>query len=456
MIRAERTRREALAAIAAFGAAAAASGAGNAFADEGRHRAPHPPRRPRFGPGDRPFPKLPEATDLLPQIEHIVVLMMENHSFDNYLGTLGRGDGLELNRHGRPSAVNRDRDGRRVRAFRMPSTCQLDRLPSNAWNASHISLGADGRNDGFVRGSGPVAMGYWTEDDVPFYHSLARTFPVCDRWFASCLAQTYPNRKFLMAGTASGQISTDLAEVGKAPPPNGTIFERLNAHGISWRNYATNLPQVALFPPVWTGNPSSVLAVDHFFADAAAGTLPSFSLVDPDFLGDGSEENNADVRVGEEFAQRVIRAVMEGPGWPRTMLIWTYDEGGGYYDHVPPPRVIAPDSTLPMIDPSLDQPGGYDQYGFRVPAVIVSPYARRRYVSSVVHDHTSVLKLVETKWNLPALTYRDANASNLLDSLDLDDARPNFLAPPLLAAAPGRSTCVEGSPGSIPRGADPA
>ncbi len=94
------------------------------------------------------------------------------------------------------------------------------------------------------------------------------------------------------------------------------------------------------------------------------------------------------------------------------MLIWTYDEGGGYYDHVPPPRVIAP-------------------------------------------DHTSVLKLVETKWNLPALTYRDANASNLLDALDLDDAPPNFLDPPSLAAAPGRSTCVEGSPGLLPPGADP-
>ena len=114
------------------------------------------------------------------------------------------------------------------------------------------------------------------------------------------------------------------------------------------------------------------------------------------------------------------------------MLIWTYDEGGGYYDHVPPPRVIAPDSTLPMIDPSLDQPGGYDQYGFRVPAVIVSPYARRRYVSSVVHDHTSVMAQIERTWNLPALTYRDANAHDLSDFLDL--SHPSMMTPPVLAA----------------------
>lgn len=455
MIRGERTRREALAALAAFGAAAAfgvgAAGAGERHGHHHHHR-----HHPRLGPGDRPFPRLPEGTDTLPMIEHIVVVMMENHSFDNYFATLGRGDGLELDRHGRPTAVNRDRTGRAVRSFRMPSTCQLDHLPSNAWNASHISLGRHHHNNGFVLGSGPVAMGYWNADDLPFYHSLARSFPVCDRWFASCLAQTYPNRKFMMAGTSSGQIRTDLAEIGKAPPPNGTIFERLDTHGISWRNYFTNLPQVALFPPVASAHPNALVKIDQFFSDAAAGTLPGFSLVDPDFIDDGSEENNADVRVGEEFVARVIRAVMDGPGWPRTMLIWNYDEGGGYYDHVVPPRAIAPDSTPPMIDPAIDEPGGFDRYGFRVPAVIVSPYSRRNYVSHVVHDHTSVLKLIETKWNLPALTARDANASNLLDSLDLDARRPPFLEPPVLALAPGRSECVEGAPGRIPKGANPS
>jgi phospholipase C len=445
----ERTRREALAAIAAVGATAAwqLSRSGAAGAAE-RHRHRHHHRR--FGPGDRPFPKLPEGTDLVPQIRHVVVVMMENHSFDNYLGTLGRGDGFDLDRHGRPRDTNRAADGTEVRAFRMPSTCQLDHEPSNAWNASHISLGARLRNDGFVRGSGPVAMGYWTGDDLPFYHSLASRFPLCDRWFASCLAQTYPNRKYLMAGTSSGQIRTDLSEIGKAPPPNGTIFERLDAHGISWRNYHVNLPQVALFPPVVQSHPDSFPTIDQFFSDARTGGLPAFSLVDPDFIDDGSEENNADVRVGEQFVAKVVDAVMHSPAWPHTMLIWTYDEGGGYYDHVVPPRAIAPDTTAPFIDPATDRPGGFDRYGFRVPAVIVSPYARKRYVSHEVHDHTSVLKLLETKWNLPALTYRDANASNLLDSLDLDARRPAFLEPPVLAAAPGRTACVEGQPGPIP------
>ena len=404
---------------------------------------------PRRRPDSLPFPKMPEGTDMLPQIEHIIVVMMENHSFDNYLGVLGRGDGFQLDRAGRPKNSCPDADGNLIRAFRMPSTCQLDREPSQSWNASHISLGRRRRNDGFVLASGPVAMGYWTEEDLPFYYGLARTFPLCDRWFASCLAQTYPNRKFLMCGTAVGQVSTDITQVGKAPPPNGTIFDRLNAHGISWRNYATDLAQVLLFPPVYNANKEKVLTIDRFYADAAAGQLPAVALVDPGFLDDESEENNADIRVGENFAARVINAVMAGPGWPKTVLIWVYDEHGGYYDHVPPPRAIPPDDIPPEITPA-DRPGGYDRYGFRVPAVIVSPFARRNYVSHRVHDHTSFLKLVETKWNLPALTYRDANASNLLDSLDFRRP-PAFLEPPLLPA-PGIAPtgCIEGDPGPIP------
>jgi phospholipase C len=404
----------------------------------------------RRRPGSLPHPKLPEGTETLPQIEHIIVAMMENHSYDNYFGVLERGDGFRLGRDGQPKNVCPDGQGHLIRAFRMPSTCQLEREPSQAWNASHVSLGRHRRNDGFVLASGPVAMGYWTEEDLPFYYALARTFPLCDRFFASCLAQTYPNRKFLMCGTAVGQVSTDLSQIGKAPPPNGTIFERLNAHGISWKNYYTDLPQVALFPPVLNANIEKAVHIDTFYLDAAAGTLPAVSLVDPGFLNDESEENHADIRLGEAFMARVVNAVMAGPAWPRTLLIWLYDEGGGYYDHVPPPRAIPPDDIPPLITVPPDQPGGYDRYGFRVPAVIVSPYARRHYVSHHVHDHTSVLKLIETKWNLPALTFRDANASNLLDCLELRRP-PAFLDPPTLpgpGAAP--SGCVPGSPGPIP------
>src|SRR5262249_17775005 len=193
----------------------------------------------------------------------------------------------------------------------------------------------------------------------------------------------------------------------------------------------------------------------RFFADADAGTLPAFCIVDPDF-GAFSEENPQDIRYGESFAAEVITRVMRGKGWPHTLLIWLYDEHGGYYDHVPPPAAPPPDDvlgrsllTMPgwlhaALKPffgsyfasvaNLDAgPHRYDRYGFRVPAVIVSPYARPGYVTSTVFDHSSVLKLLQLKWNLPPLTDRDAAAQAPLDALDLA-GEPAFLTPPDLPA----------------------
>ena len=142
-------------------------------------------------PGSRPNPTLPEGTDMLPKIEHIVVVMMENHSFDGRFGMLGRGDGFKLDAGGKPIDANPMPDGRLLRAFHMPSTCQLHALPGQDWVRSHTSFD-NGLNDGFVKASGPVSMGYWDESDIPFYYGLAKQFPVCDRYFCSTLAQTYP------------------------------------------------------------------------------------------------------------------------------------------------------------------------------------------------------------------------------------------------------------------------
>jgi phospholipase C len=401
-------------------------------------------------PGSLPDPHRPAGTEHLHQIQHIIIVMMENHSYDSYLGMLRRGDGFRLDRSHRPAHRNPDSSGHLVHSFPMANACQARRVPTQNWNASHRSWNR-GRNDGFVRASGPVAMGYWTGVTLPFYYSLARTFPLCDRWFASCLAQTYPNRRFLFAGTAYGLISTNAQGILAPSPPNGTIFDQLNAHRISWRDYFTDLPSVGIFKAVVDGNRDKVVPVSQYFADAAAGTLPAVSLVEPQFTRT-SEENPQDIQAGEAFVSGVVQAAMHGRAWDRTVLIWCYDEHGGYYDHVPPPRAVKPDNVPPDIHVPPDRPGGYDRYGFRVPAVVVSPYAKPHYVSHVVHDHTSILKLIETKWNLPALTFRDANADNLLDTLDLR-GRPRFREPPALAA-PGLSArpspCVPGQPGVIP------
>jgi phospholipase C len=345
---------------------------------------------------------------------------------------LSRGDGFTRDANGKPTDFNPDAAGNPVKAFHMANTCQLPKQPSQAWNASHQQF-ADGANTGFVQSdSGPVAMGYFDGDDIPFYYGLASTFPVCDRWFGSCLAQTFPNRRYLLAGTSLGTINNDLTFVTSGPQPAaGTIMDQLNKHTIAWRDYYTSLPSVGLFLPVLQANGDKAVKIDQFFTDAASGNLAAVSLVEPDY-DRNSEENSDDITLGESFTAKVVNAAMSGPAWNKTMLIWCYDEHGGYYDHVAPPRAIAPDNIPPMTQPG-DRPGDFTQLGFRVPAAIVSPYSRPDYVSHVVHDHTSILKLVETKFNLPALTARDANADNLLDSLDFDND-PAFLVPPTLPA----------------------
>jgi len=405
-------------------------------------------------PGSLPYPGLPAGTDTIPQIKHIVVLMMENHSYDNRLGVLRRpdADGFRLGSHGQPSAVNPYPDGDLQHAFHLPTTCQLTAQPSQNWTDSHTQFDG-GRNDGFVRsGSGPVSMGYWDESDQPFYYSLARQYPIADRYFCSLLGQTYPNRRYLISATSLGMINDTLPALSDYPP-NGTIFDKLDAASVTWKDYYSTLPTVELYPQLYLKNAGTkVVPVADFFADAAAGTLPGYCLVEPNYETQ-SEENPQNIALGEQFAAQVIDAVTSGPGWPQTLLIWTYDEHGGYYDHVPPPPALAPDDIAPLLTDGDQAYGGFAQYGFRVPCAVVSPWSRPHYVSHQVMDHTSICALVEAKWNLPAMTMRDANARNMLDMLDL--RRPHFVEPPQLAQPlvvtdPAALACSTSGPGTIP------
>src|SRR5205807_7148496 len=241
------------------------------------------------------------------------------------------------------------------------------------------------------------------------------------------------------------------------PPPNGTIWDRLHAYGISWRNYFTDLPSVGVIGSTVETYPQNLSPIAQFFSDCAAGSLPSVCIVDPEFgvagevggplsqlpplkpLGEklsdtgGSEENPQDMAYGEYWASQIVKAILASPAWPRTLVIYTYDEHGGYYDHVPPPAAIVPDDIPPKLGPN-DVQGGYDIYGPRVPAVVLSPYSKPNAVTGVVHDHTSFLATAEAKWNLPRLTYRDANARTVMDFLNRES--PAFLNPPTIADAP--------------------
>ncbi|MCU1354491.1 MAG: Acid phosphatase, partial [Acidimicrobiales bacterium] len=382
------------------------------------------------GPGTRPDPTKPEGVDLLPKIEHIVIYMQENHSYDSYLGMLGRGDGYTVVA-GKPTNANPLPGGGSVTVFPAAATCQTGRGVSQSWNATHKEING-GAMDGFAYDGNIASMKYWDDSQLPFYWSLAETFPLCDRWFGSAPCQTYPNRMYLQAATSMGLVSTDIPKALALPhPPNGTIWDKLNAHGISWADYAWDLPDIALFPKTHKANGDKVKSFDQFLRDCRSGALPAVSIVSPG-VGAYSEENPHDVQLGEAYSSSIVNAVMHGPAWPSTVLLFTYDEHGGYYDHVPPPAAIPPDDIPPDITVPPDEPGAFDIYGPRVPGFVISPFSKKGYVSHVVHDHTSILKLIETKFNLGALTKRDANASNLLDSLDLTGPPP-FLEPPTLA-----------------------
>jgi len=276
-------------------------------------------------------------------------------------------------------------------------------------------------------------MWFWDQRHLPFTYSLARHFPLGNRYFCSVLAQTYPNRRFLFTGTASGIIATD-ATTFVTPAANGTIWDRLDAHQIDWGIYYQELPSWLIVPGVVTpARAPRVKLFDQFAIDAAAGRLPAFTFLDPNYTTT-SEENPQDIQIGEEFLAGIVNTLIKAPTWNSTALFITYDEHGGYYDHVPPPRAIKPDSIPPMTKPG-DAPGGYDRYGFRVPLIVVSPWARRNYVSCMVQDHTSILAFTERKWNLPAMTFRDANAHAMTDYFDFRKAA--FAKPPRLAGAPG-------------------
>jgi phospholipase C len=418
--------------------------------------------------GSLPFPhEAPGTLNAAMPFDHIVVVMMENHSFDNLLGALSRLradiDGLSFDSGGNVSNSNpgTNHTAAEVFAFPLPNTAQGQNV-SQSWKATHVQM-AGGQMNGFVKSSGAVEpMGYYTPEVLPFAYSLANAFTVANRWFCSVPGPTYPNRRFVLAGTAYGGTVTGPATLLDPPPPHGTIFDRLSDHHITWCDYFTDVPMTAVIPSIILKHSSHHAPISKFFHDCQAGTLPAVSFVDPGIgavssiasalkslpfpikeilqilganFGDAApaetEEDPQNMYFGEAWAHSVVAAVLQSPKWSRTLLIYTYDEHGGYYDHVPPPRAIPPDSIPPSLQPG-DPPGGYDMYGPRVAAIVVSPYSKPGGATRDLHDHTSILATIEAKWNLPALTLRDANANTIMDFLD--PTEPALLQPPYIAS----------------------
>ncbi len=370
-------------------------------------------------PGNTLEADIPQG-DQIP-IDHIVLLMQENRSFDSYFGQLPAAghagvDGLPVN------ASNPDASNQPVYAFHSTQYCIDD--VSHSWNNSHTQFDG-GLNDEFVVTNDPNgerAMGYLDEGDLPFYYGLSKTFAIGDRFFSSVLGPTWPNRFYFLSATSDGRINNNIVAYTRE-----SIFDRLNDAGVSYKIYASQIAFALIM-----GQQQHTLA--EFFADAAAGTLPQVSYIDPAFFGAGENDEHppANPQLGQQFVESIYNAMVASPDWPSSALIVTYDEHGGFYDHVPPPPACIPDNVPPQLGPGSFQ-AQFDRYGFRVPVMVVSPWAKPGYVSHEVYDHTSILRLIEARFNLPALTARDANATPLTDMFDF--SQPHLLTPPAQPAA---------------------
>jgi len=355
-------------------------------------------------------------------IDHVVVVMMENRSFDHIMGWLPGADGKQagltyLDASGAPH-------GTYPLAPDFQGCAHAD--PDHSYDGARVEWN-NGACDGWLRaGDNDVySIGYYRQQDLPFLGRAAPAFTTCDRYFASILGPTFPNRFYLHAGV------TDRLDDAFTRVDLPTIWDRLAAENVPARYYCGNVSFLLL----WNGRYDRITYThEHFFADCKKGALPAYSVVDPNLtLADTGPQSgiwnddhpHADIRAGEYFLSTIYNAVTRSPAWARTLLVITFDEWGGFFDHVPPP--VAHD-----VDPA------YQQRGFRVPCLLISPFAPRGKVSHTVFDHTSILRLVEWRFALAPLSVRDREANNLATALDFShriSSAPALAAPHFVAGA---------------------
>jgi len=384
--------------------------------------------------------------DLLPLprlsgIEHIVVVMMENRSFDHLLGWLPGANGRQA------GLVYRDASGASHPTYPLAPTLgyqgcnNLD--PDHSWEGGRIQY-AGGAMDGWLRANSDLfAIGYYERADRPFFNELAASYTTLDRYHCSILAETFPNRFFMHAAQTPVLHSIPALSTLTTPQTIPTIWDRLAAAGVSGRYFFSDVPFLGLWGDKYL---SISRPYAEFLLAAATGLLPAVSFVDPRFIDEGSgssgdDHPHADIRVGDAFLSQTFRAVASGPKWANTVFIITYDEWGGFFDHVAPPLSVAANA----VDPP--DANGNVLLGVRVPVVVASPWTRAGAsprVRSDLFDHTSILKLIEWRWNLPPLTARDAptsNVTNLAAALDL--AHPDRTVPALpTLVTPVFNTCL--------------
>jgi phospholipase C len=352
-------------------------------------------------------------------IEHVVVLMMENRSFDHFLGWHPDADGMQAGL----TYLDRYRMPHDTHHLTVTTSCGFQD-PDHSYAGGRIELNG-GLCDGWLRAglNDSMSIGYYEQADLEFLGPAATDWTICDRYFAAVMAETYPNRFYMHCA------QTDRLHNNNSASTMTTIWDRLKAKGVSGRYYYGDIPFAVL---LGTHSPARALVGNHlvpapgtFFGDAAAGTLPAVSFVDPRFTDEdagtsGDDHPHADIRAGEDFMNQVYNAIRTSPNWSSTVFVITYDEWGGFFDHVPPGHAadVARRTSL---------------RGFRVPTVVISPLARRNHVAHQTFDHTSILRMIEWRWGLKPLTVRDKNAHNLANVLDFtlpDTSSPTYAVTP--------------------------
>ena len=420
---------------------------------------------PAPAPAPTPTSSNPGSTSSDPgKINHFIWILQENRSFDSYFGKMnqyraGLTPPLSQDVDGIPAtASNPSADGTTsVAAFHLLTMCTEDLSP--AWNESHLAFNRKDPTsntptmDGFVLAAanlakaqsqvdlkGLRAMGYYDQNDIPFYYFMAAQFGMSDRWFAPISTNTNANRHYAYGATSSGHVYP----LTGAPDNHQTIFDLLLAKGISWRIYAEIPTNSAFFEFVsGVGLKDHVVPITQLLSDITAGTLPSVAVVET--AADNEHPQN-NIQTGASFVAQIINTLIASPNWKDSAAFLTYDEGGGLYDHVPPQNAVAPDgipvsdllSTDICFSGCTGGAAGFTRTGFRVPFIVISPFAKPHYVSHTVADHTAILKYIEDRYGLPRLSARDAAQASLDEFFDF--SAPN-LKPPAAPTQPTNGPC---------------
>jgi phospholipase C len=381
----------------------------------------------------------PKPSGKFQKINHVIWIIQENRSFDNYFGPFPGADGLE------PNACLPKMPGSKecVKPFHMPKDQPIFDLP-HSWEAAHAAYD-NGRMDGFVWAEGtPYTMGYYDERDIPNYWNYARHFTLCDEFFSSLMGPSFPNHVYMVAAQSGGVITniTNLRQLERVTDdPDGfsfasmvNLFQKTN---LSWEYYTETRPPIpwlirmagrqhedslrVTFPDpkgltLWNPLPgfnfirdnpklmANLVDLKEYYADLQQGALPEVSWIIPD--AQDSEHPPEPIAQGMWHVTKIINALMESPYWKDTVVFLTWDDYGGFYDHVQPPME--------------------DAFGLgpRVPMIVISPYARPGYVSHATYEFGSVLKFIEERWGLGHLTLRDGSASDMSDCFNFGQ-KPN-------------------------------